>query len=146
MFTSLFCGRPIKNAMKNLNSPFLGRAAAVYVFFLALCFAGSIHMASQHRKHHDDASGYEGQGKLLNDSKRLRAERNSFLSFGSLFLALVLSQLWVLLKRVIDLVRHGCFSAFFVDALRCQNHIRIQSGRFIRRSRTANKPKCTVRW
>ena len=94
----------------------------MYVLVLAMCFAGSIHMASKHRQ--EDAYGHDNN--LLNDSKRLRAERNSFLSFGSLFLALVLSQLWALLKRVIELVRrlnasYQQINPFFSSSISCIN-------------------------
>jgi hypothetical protein len=102
----LFCGRPIKNLMKRLNSTLLGQMTTFCVIILALCFVQSIRDAGKHRHHHDDGHADGLKDKLFHDNKRLRAERNSYLSFGSLFLALVLSQLWVLLNRVIDLVRH----------------------------------------
>jgi hypothetical protein len=96
--------------MKKLNSPLLGQAATFCVVVLAACFAESVRNASKHRHHHDDGHADGLKDKLFHDNKRLRAERNAYLSFGSLFLALVLSQLWVLLKRVIDLVRHRASS------------------------------------
>jgi hypothetical protein len=92
--------------MKQLNSPLLGQGATFCVIVLAACFLESMRMAGKHRHHHDDGHADGLKDKLFHDNKRLRAERNAYLSFGSLFLALVLSQLWVLLKRVIDLVSH----------------------------------------
>eukprot|EP00286_Rhodomonas_abbreviata_P021961 CAMPEP_0181309720 /NCGR_PEP_ID=MMETSP1101-20121128/12169_1 /TAXON_ID=46948 /ORGANISM="Rhodomonas abbreviata, Strain Caron Lab Isolate" /LENGTH=90 /DNA_ID=CAMNT_0023416233 /DNA_START=256 /DNA_END=524 /DNA_ORIENTATION=- len=45
--------------------------------------------------------------KMFHDNKRLRAERNSYICFGCLFLFLVLVQLWVLLKKFILLQKEG---------------------------------------
>eukprot|EP00292_Cryptomonas_paramecium_P023500 CAMPEP_0113726856 /NCGR_PEP_ID=MMETSP0038_2-20120614/40719_1 /TAXON_ID=2898 /ORGANISM="Cryptomonas paramecium" /LENGTH=150 /DNA_ID=CAMNT_0000657619 /DNA_START=221 /DNA_END=672 /DNA_ORIENTATION=- /assembly_acc=CAM_ASM_000170 len=41
--------------------------------------------------------------KMNHDIKKFRAERNSYLSFGTLFLALIISQFWSLLNRILSL-------------------------------------------
>jgi hypothetical protein len=76
------------------------------VLALSLSFAESLRVANRHYQPHvDEHHRIDKEMKLEHQNKRLRAERNAYLSFGALFMALVISQLWSLLNRVIDLVR-----------------------------------------
>ena len=74
--------------MKSVSSPFLGHLTVIVVVALTACFVESIRTAAKHKHdaHHDN----DGlKDKLFHDNKRLRSERNTYISFGCLFLVLV---------------------------------------------------------
>ena len=108
--------------MMQLNSPFLGQLTMFFILILTLCFAESLRNSMKHGHHnhnpHDDAR-ILAENRLSRENKRLRAERNSYLSFGALFMALIISQLWTLLKRVIALVFGDFMVCARFDILSC---------------------------
>ena len=79
--------------IKQLNSPFWGYSAVSVVMVLIACFVESVRISLK-----------DGD----NPVERMQAERNAYISFGALFFALTISQLWMTLKRVVDLVMSFC--------------------------------------
>jgi len=90
--------KPMASFMRKINSPALTNIMIFTVIVLTLAFAESIRAAAKHR-HHD----HHHADKMNHDIKKFRAERNSYLSFGTLFLALIISQFWSLLNRILSL-------------------------------------------
>ncbi|KAJ1476885.1 hypothetical protein T484DRAFT_1823302 [Baffinella frigidus] len=66
---------------------------------LAAQFAHSLHEGNKHR--HVETEKLSD--KFFHDAKRLRAERNTYITFGAMFMFLVLCQLWVIIKRTLQL-------------------------------------------
>ncbi|EKX43782.1 hypothetical protein GUITHDRAFT_163753 [Guillardia theta CCMP2712] len=98
-FAPSFIKRPMKSAIQSVQVPFSREIIVGFGVILVAAFADSYLKATKHRHPHTDG----WKDKMEHQNKRLRAERNIYISFGCMFIFLVVCQLWSLIKRVTEL-------------------------------------------
>eukprot|EP00288_Rhodomonas_lens_P008583 CAMPEP_0177726792 /NCGR_PEP_ID=MMETSP0484_2-20121128/19970_1 /TAXON_ID=354590 /ORGANISM="Rhodomonas lens, Strain RHODO" /LENGTH=218 /DNA_ID=CAMNT_0019239389 /DNA_START=56 /DNA_END=712 /DNA_ORIENTATION=+ len=94
--------RPIFNLISSINFAYVQQIVIAIIAALAAMLAHSLQTAAKHHHPHGDVE-MSHKDKQFHDNKRLRAERNSYICFGCLFLFLCIVQLYILLKKLIQL-------------------------------------------
>jgi hypothetical protein len=90
---------PLKHVISKLDLPYAGQIGAAIGIALLAALVDSYLKAQKHT--HPVTDGWKD--KMEHSNKRLRAERNIYISAGCMFAFVVMCQLWALIKRVTDL-------------------------------------------
>jgi len=93
-----FILKPIRSFVTGVHIPKAQEIGTAVIVGLIALLVESVRKGSKHAHHHTD----DFKEKLMTDIKRFRAERNSYIAFGCLFLFLLIWQIWVLLKKLIN--------------------------------------------
>lgn len=90
---------PLNHIISKLSVPMSGQIIVGIGVILLAAFVDSYLKAQRHT--HPETDGWKD--KMEHSNKRLRAERNIYISAGCMFAFIVMCQLWALIKRVTDL-------------------------------------------